>query len=69
MKMKWGEYAGGLKEEEKIILDSVKQNYWGSIAGLLGTIEYSFKVSSQKFQLRQHNCVISPAMSSCQVQT
>lgn len=40
MKMKWGEYAGGLKEEEKVILDSVKQNYWGSIAGLLGTIEY-----------------------------
>lgn len=56
--MKWGEYVGGLKEEEKVILDSVKQNYWGSTARLLGSIEYSFKVSSQKFQLRQHYCVI-----------
>lgn len=34
--MKWGEYAGGLKEEEKVILDSVKQNYWGEYSRIAG---------------------------------
>lgn len=47
--MKRGEYIGGLKGEEKVVLDSGKTKLLGSIAGSLGSTECSFKVCRQKF--------------------
>lgn len=42
--MKRGEYIGGLKGEEKVVLDSGKIKLLGSIVGSLGSIERLFKV-------------------------
>lgn len=45
--MKGGKYVGGLKGEDKVILDSEKTKYLGSIAGLLGHLRFVVSNFSQ----------------------